>query len=191
MPVSSCAGVVRERRQPENTLLYRTIAAHWQTFKAEREAEGRTLPRYINEEFENFLRCEILAYGFGRVHCAGCQTDILYAFSCKGRGFCPSCGARRMAEAAIYLTDTLIPLVPVRQFVVTFPPPLRLWLARSQTLAAKLCRRVSDAISEHLQRESGIKDGLTGSVMFIQRFGSGANLNVHCHIIVLDGTSIF
>ena len=92
-----------------------------------------------------------------------------------------------MAEAAIYLTDTLIPLVPVRQFVVTFPPPLRLWLARSQTLAAKICRRVSDALSEHLQRKSGIKDGLTGSVMFIQRFGSGANLNVHCHIIVLDG----
>jgi hypothetical protein len=150
MPVSSCAAVVRERRQPENTLLYRTIAAHWQTFKAEREAEGRTLPRYINEEFENFLRCGILSYGFGRVHCAGCQKNILYAFSCKGRGFCPSCGARRMAEAAIYLTDTLIPLVPVRQFVVTFPPPLRLWLARSQTLAAKLCRRVSDAISEHL-----------------------------------------
>ncbi|NBW81680.1 hypothetical protein EBR21_07985 [bacterium] len=187
MPVSSCAAVVRERRQPENTLLCRTIAAHWQTFKAEREAEGRTLPRYINEESENFLRCGILSYGFGRVHCAGCQTDILYAFSRKGRGFCPSCGARRMAEAAIYLTDTLIPLVPVRQFVVTFPPPLRLWLARSQTLAAKICRRASDALREHLQRESGIKDGLTGSVMFIQRFGSGANLNVHCHIIVLDG----
>jgi hypothetical protein len=56
MPVSSCAAVVRERQQPENTLLYRTIAAHWQTFKAEGEAEGRTLPRYINEEFENFLR---------------------------------------------------------------------------------------------------------------------------------------
>jgi hypothetical protein len=50
----------------------------------------------------------------------------LYAFSCKGREFCPSCGARRMAESAIYLTDTLIPLVPVRQFVATFPPPLRL-----------------------------------------------------------------
>jgi hypothetical protein len=37
----------------------------------------------------------------------------------KGRGFCPSCGARCMAEAAIYLRDELVPLVPVRQFVVT------------------------------------------------------------------------
>jgi hypothetical protein len=44
-----------------------------------------------------------------------------------------------MAEAANYLTDTLVPLVPVRQFVVSFPPPLRLWLARSNALAGGAC----------------------------------------------------
>ena len=34
-------------------------------------------------------------------------------------------GARRMAEAAIHLVDELLPLVPVRQFVITFPVQLR------------------------------------------------------------------
>jgi hypothetical protein len=77
-----------------------------------------------------------------------------------------------MSEAAIYLTDTLLPLVPVRQFVVTFPPPLRLWLARSQTFASKICRCVSDALSEHLQRESGLKDGLTGWISIRKSSGS-------------------
>ena len=47
-----------ERRNPERTLLYQTIAAHWETFKAEREMEGRTVPKYIAEEFENYLLCD-------------------------------------------------------------------------------------------------------------------------------------
>jgi hypothetical protein len=34
-----------ERRKPERTLLYQTIAEHWETFKAEREMEGRTVPK--------------------------------------------------------------------------------------------------------------------------------------------------
>ena len=74
-----------ERRNPERTLLYQTIAAHWETFKAEREMEGRTVPKYIAEEFENYLRCGILAYGFGRVQCPQCQHEKLVAFSCDRR----------------------------------------------------------------------------------------------------------
>jgi hypothetical protein len=177
-----------ERRKPEQTLLYQTVAGHLETFKAEREIEGRTVPKYIAEEFENYLRCGILSYGFGRVQCPQCQHEKLVAFSCKGRGFCPSCGARRMAEASIYLTDELVPLVPVRQFVVTFPPPLRLWLARSNALAGVVCGKIMDALTGHLRRESDNPSGLAGAVVFVQRFGSGANLNVHLHIIAIDGT---
>ena len=168
-----------ERRKPELTLLFQIIAGHWETFKAEREMEGRAIPKYIAEEFENYLRCGILAYGFGRVYCEACEHEKLVAFSCKGRGFCPSCGARRMAEAAIYLTDELVPLVPVRQFVVTFPPPLRLWLARSNELASVVCCKIMDALTAHLRRESETPNGMAGAVVFMQRFGSGANLNVH------------
>jgi hypothetical protein len=93
-----------------------------------------------------------------------------------------------MAEEAIYLRDSLVPLVPVRQFVVTFPPPLRLWLARSTALSTKVCSKVMDALAKHLRKSSGVPEGYFGGVLFIQRFGSGANLNVHFHIIVADGT---
>ncbi len=51
------------------------------------------------------------------------------AFSCKGRGFCPSCGGRRIAETATYLVDEVIPKVPVRQWVLSLPIPLRLLFA--------------------------------------------------------------
>ena len=93
-----------------------------------------------------------------------------------------------MPEAAIYLTDVLVPLVRVRQFVVTFPPPLRLWLAGFNELAGVVCGKIMDALSAHLRRESDNPKGMAGAVVFMQRFGSGSNLNVHLHIIALDGT---
>ena len=183
-----CLGVsAYERRQPEKTQLYRIIADNWEAFLQERAFEGRDVPKFIRQEFEGFLRCGILACGFGRVCCPTCGVDKLVAFSCKGRGFCPSCGARRMAEAAAILGDELIPLVPVRQFVVTFPPPLRLWLARSTTLATTVCNKVVAALTAHLRFKSGVEDGLAGFVIFMQRFGSAGNLNLHLHIIALDG----
>jgi len=35
--------------------------------------------------------------------CAECAHEKLVAFLCKLHGFCPSCGARRMAETAAWL----------------------------------------------------------------------------------------
>lgn len=76
-----------------------------------------------------------------------------------------------MAEAAIHLVDELLPLVPVRQFVVTFPVQLRLWMARSKSLCAKVCEKVCAELTAHLQHSAGIEKGLAGLVVFIQRFG--------------------
>ena len=43
-----------------------------------------------------------------RARCESCQHEKLVAFSCKRRGFCPSCGASRMVEAAAHLVDKVI-----------------------------------------------------------------------------------
>ena len=37
------------------------------------------------------------------------------------RGFCRSCGARRMAETAALLADEVFPDVPLRQWDISFP----------------------------------------------------------------------
>lgn len=52
-----------------------------------------------------------------------CSHDKLVAFSCKRRDFCPSCGARRMAQTATHLVDPVIPRVSVRQWVLSLPIP--------------------------------------------------------------------
>ncbi|NIV49573.1 MAG: hypothetical protein GWN46_23635, partial [Gammaproteobacteria bacterium] len=76
-------------------------------------------------EFRRYLECGILAHGFARARCSTCRQDFLVAFSCKGRGICPSCNARRMAETAAHLVDHVFPQVAVRQWVLSFPKRLR------------------------------------------------------------------
>ncbi len=97
------------RHRPEATLLYQLVAQHYPAFRDRRAAEGRALPRYVEDEFEAYLKCGLLEHGFLRVKCDACQAEKLVAFSCKRRGFCPSCGARRMAETAAFLVDEVLP----------------------------------------------------------------------------------
>jgi hypothetical protein len=67
--------------------------------------------------------------GFLRVRCEQCHTEKRVAFSCKKRGFCPSCGGRRMAETAALLADEVLPERPLRQWVLSLPHALRFLLA--------------------------------------------------------------
>jgi len=111
------------------------------------------------------------------------------AFSCKKRGFCPARGARRMAETAAHLVDHVIPRVPVRQWVLSFPIPLRFLLAAHPQLLSPVLQVVNRAVSTFLIKQAGLKrtEAQTGAVTLIQRFGSAANLNIHLHCLVLDG----
>jgi Transposase zinc-binding domain len=63
------------------------------------------LPAFVEQEFRDFLTCGILAHGFARLRCTECTLERLVPFSCKWRGFCPSCGGRRMTEGAGRLVD--------------------------------------------------------------------------------------
>ena len=107
----------------------------------------------------------------------------------KRRGFCPSCGARRMAETAAHLVDHIIPPVPVRQWVLSFPIPLRILFAAQPQLLAPLLQVIHRIIASFLIKQAGLKRTAanTGAVTLIQRFGSAANLNIHLHCLVLDG----
>jgi len=181
------------RRRPELTPCYKIIQEHLSTFIAEREAEGRPLPDYVTQEFEAYLKCGISAYGFLRLQCETCDEEKIVAFSCKRRGFCPSCCARRQAEAAAHLVDEVLPLIPYRQFVLSFPIPLRYWLHSNRQLYAKVHAIVIGEIHRYYidkARREGIKDSDTmgpGSISFTQRWGSALNLNPHMHVLCPDG----
>ena len=67
----------------------------------------------IAEKLYRLFPLTHLEHGFLRVRCEDCHHERLVAFSCKRRGICPSCGARRMAEGAALLVDDVLPHQPI------------------------------------------------------------------------------
>jgi len=131
-----------------------------------------------------------ILHGFTRLRCYRCGTDDLVAFSCKGRGFCPSCGGRRMVESAAHLVDHVLPQVFIRQWVISFPWALRYILARQPRLLSQVRRIFLRAVFGFYRkqaRQAGLHRGRTGAVSRIQLFGSALNLNPHLHTLLLDG----
>ena len=181
-----------EPRAPERNVLYEVVRDHLETFLAQaahlREGEG--VPRFVEQEFRDFLRCGWLAGGFARFQCRACGTDRLIPFSCKGRSFCPSCGGRRMTERAAHLVDHVFPNVPVRQWVLSLPHRVRYLLAWDHNLCRAVVAVYLRAVLGFLRRRArraGVTDGRGGAVAIIQRFGAALNLNIHVHALVLDG----
>lgn len=187
-----------EKHQPEKILLYRVIAKHIKTFFKKCEESGHPAPNFIRKEFEAFLRCGVLAYGFARVYFQECKYDRLIGFSCKKRGFCGSCLARRMSEISGHLLDEIIPPIPTRQWVLSMPAPLRYLIAYDNSALNKVMTIFMNAMSSYLRtkaKNSGGKalearDYFAGSVSVVQRFGSALNLNTHIHSQISDGVYV-
>jgi len=199
MASSACSDVVvatpegarsYSRHQPETTLLYQVVLEHLSTFLAEMASVGRAMPRYVVLAFEAYLACGILACGFSRAYCEDCRRSLVVAFSCKKRGPCPSCGARRMASEAAFLVDCVLPDVPMRQWVLSLPFELRAACALRPEVLRVVHKRFVDAVFVWLREQAksqGGGSGQGGAVTFVQRFGGSLNANVHFHAIVMEG----
>lgn len=185
-----------EPRRPTESILYQVISEEVSTFIYERERELCPLPKYVREELEAFLRCGMHHYGFLRTRCpdSACGFEHAVPFSCKKRGFCSSCFAKRAAETEEHLTEELLPRAPYRQYVLTFPYGLRYRLSWDGDLLAAIHKTVIDRIyrfiRDRLSPKFRRKDLRPGSVSFLQRCGSLLNLNLHFHLLVLDGAFI-
>lgn len=118
-------------------MLYQIVERHAGPFFEHLSEPGASLPSFVRDEFDAYIDCGRIECGFVRAKCESCRYEHLAPFSCRRRGFCPSCGVRRMVETAAHLVDNELARVPLRQWVVTFPWPLRLvfaarpdWLTR-------------------------------------------------------------
>ena len=187
-------------RHPERTLLYQTVAEHYETWldlasagQFNGQGDHRTPEPYVRQAFGKYLECGIFAHGFARARCADCAHDYFVAFSCKGRGVCPSCNTRRMVETAAHLTDHVFPRLPVRQWVLSVPKRLRYFMQRDGAVLNMVLRIFLRVIAQSLQAHSPgaaqvDKAALhIGAVAFIHRFGSSLNEHVHFHVCVVDG----
>jgi len=102
-----------------------------------------------------------------------------------------------MVDTAAGLVEHVFPHVPVRQWVLSFPWPLRLLFAARPELLTRVLAVVTRGLSTALARRAGLRASVaeTGLVTFIQRFGSAVNLNVlsgapHETSISMDGPDL-
>ena len=94
-----------------------------------------------------------------------------------------------MSQTAAHLVGHVNTHVPVRQWILSLPIPLRVLLAAQPELVTPVLQVVQRLVERHLLDHTGLKsdEGQGGVVTLIQRFGSAANLNIHLHCLVLDG----
>ena len=147
-----------------------------------------SVPTRVKQEAQRYLDCGQLRFGFVEVTCESCSESRLIAFSCKGRGWCPSCTARRAAETGLHLANVL-PRVTHRQWTLSLPFSVRLAVVKQPRLLKCLERRLLKAIWRW-QRQQAKRAGheaqfsLGAGVCFTQWFGSRLQLTPHLHVLV-------
>ncbi len=180
------------RHHPEQSTLYEVVRDNLATLYAavDEGALSITLPAFVRKELDGFLDCGLLCRGFARLKCEHCNESRLVAFSCKGRGFCPSCLGRRMASTAANLVEHVLPPAPLRQWVLTVPFAWRARLAYDGELLSAVTRVCTSSIlgfyTDRMKKE-GLTHGQGGAVVVVQRTSSDLKLNPHLHLILLDG----
>ena len=95
-----------------------------------------------------------------------------------------------MNNTAAHVVDRVIPEVPVRQWVLSLPFDLRARAAYDATVLSTIIRAFANALSARHRswaRAMGLGKSEFAAITFVQRFGSSLNLNVHLHVVVVDG----
>jgi len=97
-----------------------------------------------------------------------------------------------MVESVALLVDEVLPRLPMRQWVLSFPFQLRFLFASRPEVMSRVLGIVYRAIETYLIHQAGMTRtaAKTGAVTLIQRFGSALNANIHFHMLFLDGVYV-
>ena len=190
---AECAAVGFFRaRKPQETPLYRLVETLYD--KAKGSWEERFEQRYgfwrgfVDDVVQRYLDCGRFEAAFARVWCPSCQNEYLVACSCRRRGFCPSCGAKRAAEFAALLCEEVLEPVCHQMWTFTIPKMLRPYFLRHRELLGSLCRAAYETVQELMASAAIGVDGLrTGMVAVVHPCGDLLTLNPHVHALAPRG----
>jgi hypothetical protein len=102
-----------------------------------------------------------------------------------------------MADTALHLEQSVLPQVPIRHWICTFPWGVRSVLGYDRRLCAQAVSIFVGELSRSLKRRAKKLFGLvsvalahTGAVAAVQRTDSALRLNTHLHVLGLDGVYV-
>jgi ribosomal protein S27E len=181
---------VYSQRHPERTVLYRVLFHYFERFLEEYEHRFEKEYGYLRPIVENvvdkYLDCGNPKNGFARIKCKDCGLERLLMFSCKTRGFCPSCHSKRREEWGEWMREKLLLDIPHRQVVFTIPKMLRIFFRYNHSLLSGLCLCGKKALVKYFKAVTG-RELTTGIIAVIQSFGNRINFHQHLHFLVSEG----
>lgn len=176
------------RRTPEQTQLYRVVYHGRDELSRVWEERFQETYGVLRDEvlttFDEYLNCGLLAHGAARVYCDTCKHSLLVAFSCKKRGICPSCGAKRAVKFGEHLYDSVLEKVPHRHCGFTLPKRLRVYFRYDRRLNNILFLAAAAAVHSVL----GSDTQTPALILTVQTAGEALNFNPHLHGLLADGT---
>jgi hypothetical protein len=188
---SSPAPAIYRPHQARKTALYQLVEKYYEDVKA--QWEDRFEKKYgrwrgfIDYVVWRYLDCGVEEAGFARLKCDSCGREKLLTLSCKQRGICPSCDAKRAAAFAAFLKDELLENVGHCLWTFTLPKMLRPYFIRHRELLGDLARLAYETVKELMIEAVGDDKARPGVVAVPQSFGSVLNPHPHTHCLVSRG----
>ncbi len=142
---------------------------------------------FVDTVVARYLDCGVAEGGFARLKCDTCDLEKLLTLSCKQRGICPSCDAKRAAAFAAFLEDELLENVGHCLWTFTIPKMLRPYFMSQRELLGDLVRLAYETIHEVMGDAAGDHKARPGVVAVPQTFGSVLNPHPHAHCLASRG----
>lgn len=178
-------------RRPRASPLWQIIHHGWDDFQNKYEAIYRKPHGPLRADsirvVEKYYRCGDLAQGFTRFHCPDCGHEKLLAFTCKTRGFCPSCHQRRALETADWIAKDITFNVPHRMVVFTIPKFLRAIFRKRRKLLTHLFQQSIEALKLWMQTTLELPHGQVAAIAVVHTFGDYLGFHPHMHILAANG----
>jgi len=179
-------------RNSSDTPLSRLMRDHLEPFLASYEQRHREHHGYLRPEvrrsLEELITCGDPHFGVARVRCLECGDETFVPLSCRLRGTCSSCHAKRQLIFGEYVLEEVLPDVACRQWTFALPKALRVFFRYDGTLFKELSQIVVRELTRYIRQATGHVDLEPGFVTVDQTFGTlPDDFHPHLHLASTDG----
>jgi hypothetical protein len=181
---------------PYGTVCHFVVQHYFQGWLINRRRLGKRVPKYVRKAFRKFLKCGDPNHGFSVLECPDKHHKRYVAYRCKGRGFCSYCLLIRQRTLGEHLIERVLGNVPVRHWILCFPPALRYIIGYDKALLSGVFAALANAVFNHQRRRAvelfdvPVERVHPGCAEVAHRASANLDTNHHVHGIFPEGVFI-